>query len=78
MSVAISARQPHRRSASDNFVPDGIVDRLRLLGAASAHVDRPAELAELGRPVRFALCLTHDREESAFKVYGSTALGLLY
>jgi hypothetical protein len=31
-----------------DFVPDGIMDRFCLLGPASAHVDRLAELREIG------------------------------
>ena len=61
-------------SPSADFVPDGFVDRFCLLGPASAPVDRPAELSDLG-VAQFALCLMDDQKESALKAYGSTVLG---
>ena len=50
-------------------VPDGIVDRFCLLGPASAHRDRLAELAALGVD-QFALYLMHDQREQTLEAYG--------
>ena len=58
---------------STDFVPDAIVDRFCLLGPASAHVDRLAELAELGVD-QFALYLMHDRPEETLEAYGDKVI----
>ncbi|HEY3263178.1 MAG TPA: TIGR03842 family LLM class F420-dependent oxidoreductase [Pseudonocardiaceae bacterium] len=55
---------------STDFVPDDIVDRFCLLGPASAHVDRLAELAEIGAD-QFAVYLMHDQKEQTLAAYGS-------
>jgi len=55
---------------STDFVPDEIVDRFCLLGPASAHVDRLAELAELGVD-QFSVYLMHDQKEQTLAAYGS-------
>ncbi|MBS2963758.1 TIGR03842 family LLM class F420-dependent oxidoreductase [Actinocrinis puniceicyclus] len=54
---------------SAEFVPDEIVDRFCLLGPASAHRDRLAELAELGVN-QFALYLMHDQPQQTLWAYG--------
>jgi len=54
---------------STDFVPDSIVDRFCLLGPATAHVERLAELRELGVD-QFALYLMHDDKEKTLAAYG--------
>jgi probable F420-dependent oxidoreductase len=54
---------------STDFVPDEIVDRFCLLGPAGTHVERLAELAELGVD-QFALYLMHDQREQTLAAYG--------
>jgi probable F420-dependent oxidoreductase len=54
---------------STDFVPDEIVDRFCLLGPAEAHVDRLAELADLGVD-QFAIYLMHDAREKTLAAYG--------
>jgi probable F420-dependent oxidoreductase len=51
-----------------DFVPDEIMDRFCLLGPASAHVDRLAELREIGAD-QFAVYLMHDEEEKTLAAY---------
>ncbi|MBC6449512.1 TIGR03842 family LLM class F420-dependent oxidoreductase [Actinokineospora xionganensis] len=58
---------------STDFVPDEIVDRFCLLGPASAHVDRIAELTELGVD-QFALYLMHDQREKTLAAYGDDVI----
>jgi len=53
---------------STNFVPDEIVDRFCLVGPASAHVERLAELAEAGVD-QFAVYLMHDEREQTLAAY---------
>jgi probable F420-dependent oxidoreductase len=55
---------------SAEFVPDEIVDRFCLLGPPAAHVERLAELAELGVD-QFSLYLMHDDREATLSSYGS-------
>ncbi|MFC5290266.1 TIGR03842 family LLM class F420-dependent oxidoreductase [Actinokineospora guangxiensis] len=59
---------------STDFVPDEIVDRFCLLGPASAHVDRLAELASLGVD-QFAVYLMHDDREATLRAYGEQVIG---
>ena len=59
---------------STDFVPDSIVDRFCLLGPASAHVDRLAELASLGVD-QFAVYLMHDQKEETLRAYGDEVIG---
>jgi probable F420-dependent oxidoreductase len=59
---------------STDFVPDQIVDRFCLLGPASAHRDRLAELAEIGVD-QFALYLMHDQREETLAAYGKEVIG---
>lgn len=61
---------------STDFVPDAIVDRFCLLGPAAAHVDRLAELAELGVD-QFAVYLMHDQKEQTLAAYGNDVIGKL-
>jgi hypothetical protein len=53
---------------SADFVPDDIVDRFCLLGPAGTHLDRLAELRELGVD-QFALYLMHDSADDTFEAY---------
>jgi probable F420-dependent oxidoreductase len=61
---------------STDFVPDQIVDRFCLLGPAGAHVDRLAELAELGVG-QFSLYLMHDDREGTLAAYGADVVSKL-
>jgi probable F420-dependent oxidoreductase len=57
-----------------DFVPDGVVDRFCLLGPAAAHVDRLAELAELGVD-QFAIYLMHDDADKTLAAYSRDIVG---
>lgn len=59
---------------STDFVPDTIVDRFCLLGPAAAHVDRLAELSELGVD-QFAIYLMHDDPEKTLAAYARDIVG---
>ncbi|GAA1289957.1 TIGR03842 family LLM class F420-dependent oxidoreductase [Saccharothrix xinjiangensis] len=59
---------------STDFVPDSIVDRFCLLGPASAHVERLAELKEIGVD-NFALYLMHDQKDKTLAAYGDEVIG---
>ncbi|TVT44887.1 TIGR03842 family LLM class F420-dependent oxidoreductase [Amycolatopsis rhizosphaerae] len=61
---------------SAGFVPDQIVDRFCLVGPPGAHIDRLAELAELGVD-QFALYLMHDQREDTLAAYGDIIPALL-
>jgi probable F420-dependent oxidoreductase len=61
---------------SADFVPDSIVDRFCLTGAAEAHVDRLTELAGIGAD-QFALYLMHDQAEATLKAYGNAIIPAL-
>jgi len=58
---------------STDFVPDDIVDRFCLTGPAGAHVQRLAELAEIGAD-QFAIYLMHDQPETTMAAYGDTII----
>lgn len=58
---------------STDFVPDAIVDRFCLVGPADAHIDRLAELAELGVD-QFALYLMHDQRDKTLAAYGDAVI----
>jgi probable F420-dependent oxidoreductase len=58
---------------STDFVPDEIVDRFCLLGPAEQHVDRLAELREIGAD-QFAVYLMHDQPEKTLAAYGQTVI----
>ena len=53
---------------SVDFVPDDIVDRFCLLGPLEAHIDRLAELADIGVD-QFALYLMHDNIPETLEAY---------
>jgi probable F420-dependent oxidoreductase len=59
---------------STDFVPDAIVDRFCLLGPVAAHVERLAELREIGVD-QFALYLMHDQREKTLDAYGEEIVG---
>jgi probable F420-dependent oxidoreductase len=59
-----------------DFVPDEIVDRFCLTGPESAHVERLAELAEIGAD-QFAVYLMHDQPEKTMAAYGATIIPAL-
>jgi probable F420-dependent oxidoreductase len=59
-----------------DFVPDDIVDRFCLTGPADAHVQRLAELAEIGAD-QFAVYLMHDQPEQTLAAYGATVIPAL-
>jgi probable F420-dependent oxidoreductase len=59
---------------STDFVPDPIVDRFCLVGPVSAHVERLAELREIGVH-QFALYLMHDQREKTLDAYGEEIIG---
>lgn len=56
-----------------DFVPDEIVDRFCLLGPVSAHVDRLAELAEIGVD-NFSIYLMHDQKDKTLSAYGTDVI----
>jgi len=58
---------------STDFVPDDIVDRFCLTGPEGAHVDRLAELADIGAD-QFAVYLMHDQPETTMAAYGDTVI----
>jgi len=55
------------------FVPDAIVDRFCLLGPAERHVERLAELRDLGVD-QFAVYLQHDGKSATLEAYGETVI----
>jgi probable F420-dependent oxidoreductase len=61
---------------STDFVPDSIVDRFCLLGPAQAHLDRLAELRDIGAD-QFALYLMHDQPRPTLEAYGSAIIPAL-
>jgi probable F420-dependent oxidoreductase len=61
---------------SADFVPDDIVDRFCLTGPAAAHIDRLAELADLGAD-QFAVYLMHDQPAQTLAAYGTTIIPAL-
>ena len=61
---------------SAEFVPDSIVDRFCLVGPASAHIERLAELASIGAD-QFALYLMHDDEENTLDSYAEEIIPAL-
>jgi probable F420-dependent oxidoreductase len=61
---------------STDFVPDAIVDRFCVVGPESAHIDRLAELAELGVD-QFALYLMHDQPKKTLTAYGNDIIPAL-
>jgi probable F420-dependent oxidoreductase len=61
---------------STDFVPDEIVERFCLTGPAGAHVQRLAELAEIGAD-QFAIYLMHDQPDTTMAAYGDTIIPAL-
>jgi probable F420-dependent oxidoreductase len=61
---------------STDFVPDEIVDRFCLLGPEGAHLQRLAELAEIGAD-QFAVYLMHDQPDKTLEAYGDTIIPAL-
>ncbi|WP_369212216.1 TIGR03842 family LLM class F420-dependent oxidoreductase [Streptomyces flavofungini] len=55
------------------FVPDEIVDRFCLLGPVEAHVERLAELRDLGVD-QFAVYAMHDAREEVIDAYGTSVI----
>jgi probable F420-dependent oxidoreductase len=54
---------------STDFVPDEIVDRFCVLGTVEQHIERLAELRELGAD-HFGIYLMHDDMEGTLRAYG--------
>src|SRR5215469_12038395 len=59
---------------STDFVPDDIVDRFCLLGPPERHVDRLAELREIGAD-NFSVYLMHDNMDATLDAYISRVAG---
>jgi probable F420-dependent oxidoreductase len=59
---------------STAFVPDDIVDRFCLLGPPERHVDRLAELREIGAD-NFSVYLMHDDADATLDAYASQVIG---
>src|SRR6266550_5523878 len=59
---------------STDFVPDEIVDRFCLLGPPERHVDRLAELREIGAG-NFSVYLMHDAQEATLDAYTNHVVG---
>ncbi len=59
-----------------DFVPDEIIDRFCLLGPVEAHLDRLAELGELGVD-QFSIYLQHDAKDHTLAAYGEKILPVL-
>jgi alkanesulfonate monooxygenase SsuD/methylene tetrahydromethanopterin reductase-like flavin-dependent oxidoreductase (luciferase family) len=58
------------------FVPDEIVDRFCLVGPAERHIERLAELRDLGVD-QFAVYLQHDGKDQTLAAYGSEIIPAL-
>ena len=58
---------------STDFVPDEIVDRFCVIGPAGQHVERLAELRELGVD-QFAVYLQHDGMDQTLAAYGRSVI----
>ena len=58
---------------STDFVPDEVVDRFCLLGPAERHVERLAELRDLGVD-QFAVYLQHDAKDATLQAYGESVI----
>ncbi|MEV4730512.1 TIGR03842 family LLM class F420-dependent oxidoreductase [Saccharopolyspora sp. NPDC049426] len=61
---------------STDFVPDEIVDRFCLLGPVAAHLDRLAELREIGVD-QFAVYAMHDAIDDTVRAYGEEIIPVL-
>jgi probable F420-dependent oxidoreductase len=61
---------------SADFVPDDIVDRFCLLGPPERHLDRLAELREVGAG-NFSVYLMHDEEDATLDAYAAHVIPAL-
>ena len=59
---------------STAFVPDDIVDRFCLLGPLERHLDRLAELREIGAD-NFSVYLMHDQQDATLDAYAAGVAG---
>jgi len=59
---------------STAFVPDDIVDRFCLLGPPERHIDRLAELREIGAD-NFSVYLMHDARDATLDAYAARVIG---
>ncbi len=59
---------------STAFVPDDIVDRFCLLGPPEQHLDRLAELREIGAD-NFSIYLMHDAPDVTMETYAAAVIG---
>ncbi|MEV6599625.1 TIGR03842 family LLM class F420-dependent oxidoreductase [Actinoplanes sp. NPDC051346] len=68
----------HGRAGNSHatFVPDEVVDRFCLLGPVESHLERLAELRELGVD-QFALYLQHDDKEATLEAYGKDIIATM-
>ena len=57
-------------------MPDEVVDRFCLLGPPAAHLERLAELRELGVD-QFAVYAMHDAQEATIEAYGESVIPAL-
>ena len=57
-------------------MPDSIVDRSCLVGPASSHIERLAELESIGCN-QFAVYLMHDDKDATLDAYGSEIIPAL-
>jgi probable F420-dependent oxidoreductase len=57
-----------------DFVPDEVVDRFCLLGPVEAHLDRLAELREIGAD-NFSVYLMHDDADATLDAYAQHVIG---
>jgi probable F420-dependent oxidoreductase len=57
-----------------DFVPDEVVDRFCLLGPVEAHLDRLAELREIGAD-NFSVYLMHDDADATLDTYAQHIIG---
>ena len=58
---------------STDFVPDEIVDRFCVLGAADDHIEKLSMLKDMGVD-HFGLYLMHDEKEATLQAYGDTVI----
>lgn len=68
----------HGRAGNEHtaFVPDEVIDRFCILGPVETHLDRLAELAELGVD-QFAIYLQHDGKDHTLTQYGERIIPAL-
>ncbi len=59
-----------------DFVPDDVIDRFCILGDASSHIARLAELRDLGVD-QFAIYLMHDNKDETLSAYGQQIIPAL-